>query len=82
MEKDSIEFNLLFMEKEEVEDLESFQPNILTKHCQFCRGTLDQNSKLINSNGNLYHTRCFVCAQCFQPFKVMKGRVKLIYFLE
>ena len=60
------------MVQEEVEELESFQPNILTKHCQFCKGVLDQNSKLINSNGNLYHTRCFVCAQCFQPFKVMK----------
>jgi len=55
--------------EEEVEELESFQPNILTKHCQFCREALDKNSKLINSNGNLYHTRCFVCAQCFQPFK-------------
>jgi len=57
------------MEEEEVESLETFQSNVATKHCQFCKEPLDQNSKLMNSNGNLYHIKCFVCAQCFQPFQ-------------
>jgi len=57
------------MEEEEIEELETFQLNAVSKYCNFCYQELQQNEKLINSNGNLYHPQCFVCAQCFQPFQ-------------
>ena len=54
--------------QEEVESLETFQPNCLVRHCEHCKGELDQDARIINSNGSLFHSKCFVCAQCFQEF--------------
>lgn len=39
------------------------------KNCEHCKDPLDDNMKIINSNGDLFHAKCFVCAQCFQPFE-------------
>ncbi|XP_023573141.1 LIM and senescent cell antigen-like-containing domain protein 1 [Octodon degus] len=36
--------------------------------CERCRGGFAPAEKIVNSNGELYHEPCFVCAQCFQPF--------------
>ena len=38
------------------------------KTCHHCKDALEDNTKIVNSNGDLFHTKCFVCAQCFQPF--------------
>ena len=54
--------------EEEIESLETFQPNSVARHCEHCKEELDHNSRIINSNGDLYHRKCFVCAQCFQEF--------------
>ena len=63
------------MEDEDaIESLESFQLNVTSKKCQHCKDPLQNNSRMINSNGSLYHTKCFVCAQCFQPFKVKSSK--------
>ena len=53
---------------EEVESLETFQHNIVPRHCLHCKDQLDDHSRIINTNGDLYHKHCFVCAQCFQEF--------------
>ena len=42
--------------------------NTEDKNCHHCKDTLEDNTKIINSNGDLFHTKCFACAQCFQPF--------------
>ena len=39
------------------------------RNCSHCKQALDENGKTINSNGDLFHARCFVCAQCFRPFE-------------
>lgn len=36
--------------------------------CERCKGGFDPAEKIVNSNGELYHEQCFVCAQCFQQF--------------
>ncbi|XP_066124661.1 LIM and senescent cell antigen-like-containing domain protein 1 isoform X3 [Saccopteryx bilineata] len=36
--------------------------------CERCRGGFAPAEKIVNSNGELYHEQCFVCAQCFQQF--------------
>ncbi|XP_063160985.1 LIM and senescent cell antigen-like-containing domain protein 1 isoform X4 [Candoia aspera] len=36
--------------------------------CERCRGGFASAEKIVNSNGELYHEQCFVCAQCFQQF--------------
>ena len=56
------------VEEEEVESLETFQPNIVPRHCLHCKQQLEEHSRIINTNGDLYHKECFVCAQCFQEF--------------
>ena len=55
-------------EELEVESLETFQHNTVPRHCLHCKQQLDENSRIINTNGDLYHKQCFVCAQCFQEF--------------
>ena len=54
--------------EDEVESLETFQHNILPRHCLHCKEQLQEHSRIINTNGDLYHKECFVCAQCFQEF--------------
>jgi len=36
--------------------------------CSRCGLGFEPKAKIINSNGELYHPECFVCAQCFRPF--------------
>nr|DBA33257.1 TPA: hypothetical protein GDO54_000970 [Pyxicephalus adspersus] len=36
--------------------------------CERCRAGFAPAEKIVNSNGELYHEQCFVCAQCFQQF--------------
>ncbi|GCB78881.1 hypothetical protein scyTo_0020725 [Scyliorhinus torazame] len=36
--------------------------------CGRCRTHFDPSERIVNSNGELYHEKCFVCAQCFQEF--------------
>lgn len=36
--------------------------------CERCKGGFAPAEKIVNSNGELYHEPCFVCAQCFQQF--------------
>ncbi|XP_048745158.1 LIM and senescent cell antigen-like-containing domain protein 1 isoform X1 [Ostrea edulis] len=36
--------------------------------CHRCHEGFGANEEIVNSNGEMWHTQCFVCAQCFQPF--------------
>lgn len=36
--------------------------------CELCKAGFTAAEKIVNSNGELYHEQCFVCAQCFQQF--------------
>uniref|UniRef100_A0A8C4QX56 LIM domain-containing protein n=1 Tax=Eptatretus burgeri TaxID=7764 RepID=A0A8C4QX56_EPTBU len=36
--------------------------------CTHCHEVIRSAEPVLNSCGQLYHPRCFVCAQCFQPF--------------
>jgi len=36
--------------------------------CSVCNEVFGGEEKMVNSNGQLYHENCFVCAQCFRPF--------------
>ncbi|XP_032492380.1 LIM and senescent cell antigen-like-containing domain protein 2 isoform X2 [Phocoena sinus] len=36
--------------------------------CQRCQARFPPAERIVNSNGELYHEHCFVCAQCFRPF--------------
>ncbi|XP_049341057.1 LIM and senescent cell antigen-like-containing domain protein 1 [Astyanax mexicanus] len=36
--------------------------------CELCKAGFSPAEKIVNSNGELYHEQCFVCAQCFQQF--------------
>lgn len=36
--------------------------------CERCQTRFDPAERIVNSNGELYHENCFVCAQCFRQF--------------
>uniref|UniRef100_A0AAR2IS75 LIM domain-containing protein n=1 Tax=Pygocentrus nattereri TaxID=42514 RepID=A0AAR2IS75_PYGNA len=36
--------------------------------CELCKAGFSPAERIVNSNGELYHEQCFVCAQCFQQF--------------
>lgn len=36
--------------------------------CQRCGEGFGTHEQIVNSNGEVWHPKCFVCAQCFQPF--------------
>ncbi|XP_076046413.1 LIM zinc finger domain containing stck isoform X2 [Oratosquilla oratoria] len=36
--------------------------------CTRCGEGFEAQEKIVNSNGQLWHKQCFVCAQCFRPF--------------
>uniref|UniRef100_A0A8B9PTD5 LIM zinc finger domain containing 2 n=1 Tax=Apteryx owenii TaxID=8824 RepID=A0A8B9PTD5_APTOW len=36
--------------------------------CERCQARFDPAERIVNSNGELYHENCFVCAQCFRQF--------------
>lgn len=37
--------------------------------CHRCNEGFNSQEQIVNSNGEIWHTQCFVCAQCFQPFQ-------------
>ncbi|XP_014661856.1 PREDICTED: LIM and senescent cell antigen-like-containing domain protein 1 [Priapulus caudatus] len=36
--------------------------------CARCSEGFGAHEQMVNSGGEVWHTKCFVCAQCFQPF--------------
>ncbi|OXU29330.1 hypothetical protein TSAR_006532 [Trichomalopsis sarcophagae] len=46
----------------------SFNMSLDHMFCSRCREGFEPNEKIVNSNGELWHPQCFVCAQCFRPF--------------
>jgi len=36
--------------------------------CRRCDQGFEPQEEMVNSDGEIWHTRCFVCAQCFQAF--------------
>jgi hypothetical protein len=36
--------------------------------CSHCDEGFEEKEKFVNTNGEVLHQRCFVCAQCFKPF--------------
>merc|ERR1712020_839028 len=36
--------------------------------CARCGLGFEPKAKIVNSNGELFHPKCIVCAQCFRPF--------------
>uniref|UniRef100_A0A4W6FHQ4 LIM domain-containing protein n=1 Tax=Lates calcarifer TaxID=8187 RepID=A0A4W6FHQ4_LATCA len=52
-----------------VHELTSNMANALANAmCERCKSGFAPAEKIVNSNGELYHEQCFVCAQCFQQF--------------
>ncbi|XP_066987488.1 LIM and senescent cell antigen-like-containing domain protein 1 isoform X2 [Macrobrachium rosenbergii] len=49
-----------------IRDLHIMSLNSMT--CTRCGESFEPQEKIVNSNGQLWHTQCFVCAQCFRPF--------------
>lgn len=37
--------------------------------CASCKDPFDSEQQIVNAKGEAFHTRCFVCAQCFQGFQ-------------
>ena len=42
--------------------------NLESVACARCDDGFEPKAKIVNSNGELFHSSCFVCAQCFRPF--------------
>ena len=42
--------------------------NLDSVACARCDDGFEPKAKIVNSNGELFHSGCFVCAQCFRPF--------------
>ncbi|XP_062536136.1 LIM and senescent cell antigen-like-containing domain protein 1 isoform X2 [Armigeres subalbatus] len=40
-----------------------------TMICTRCDEGFEPHERIVNSNGQLWHTQCFVCAQCFRQFQ-------------
>ncbi|XP_053679515.1 LIM and senescent cell antigen-like-containing domain protein 1 [Anopheles nili] len=40
-----------------------------TMHCSRCDEGFEPHERIVNSNGQLWHSQCFVCAQCFRQFQ-------------
>uniref|UniRef100_A0A3P9QBW2 LIM zinc-binding domain-containing protein n=1 Tax=Poecilia reticulata TaxID=8081 RepID=A0A3P9QBW2_POERE len=45
-----------------------FANALVSAVCERCKSGFAPTEKIVNSNGELYHEQCFVCAQCFQQF--------------
>ncbi|CAG0894766.1 unnamed protein product [Darwinula stevensoni] len=39
-----------------------------SSECSHCHENFEPKEQIVNSNGQLWHQRCFVCVQCFRPF--------------
>nr|KAF6444138.1 hypothetical protein HJG59_008459 [Molossus molossus] len=50
------------------EELSNMANALANAACERCKGGFAPAEKIVNSNGELYHEPCFVCAQCFQQF--------------
>uniref|UniRef100_A0A452QBR6 LIM zinc-binding domain-containing protein n=1 Tax=Ursus americanus TaxID=9643 RepID=A0A452QBR6_URSAM len=50
------------------EELSNMANALANATCERCKGGFAPAEKIVNSNGELYHEQCFVCAQCFQQF--------------
>ncbi|CAF2110727.1 unnamed protein product [Rotaria magnacalcarata] len=37
--------------------------------CANCHQAFATNEQIVNAAGHIWHTNCFVCTQCFQPFE-------------
>ncbi|CAF3145155.1 unnamed protein product [Rotaria socialis] len=37
--------------------------------CANCHQAFATNEQIVNAAGHIWHTKCFVCTQCFQPFE-------------
>ncbi|CAF0829431.1 unnamed protein product [Adineta ricciae] len=37
--------------------------------CANCHQSFATNEQIVNAAGQIWHTHCFVCTQCFQPFE-------------
>ena len=42
--------------------------NLDSVACARCDDGFEPKAKIVNSNGELFHSGCFVCAQCFRQF--------------
>merc|ERR1712233_168757 len=42
--------------------------NLESVACARCDDGFEPKAKIVNSNGELFHSSCFACAQCFRPF--------------
>jgi hypothetical protein len=42
--------------------------NLDTAVCSRCDYGFQPKAKIVSSNNEVYHSQCFVCAQCFRPF--------------
>jgi hypothetical protein len=40
--------------------------NLESVTCARCDDGFEAKAKIVNSNGELFHSGCFVCAQCFR----------------
>lgn len=36
--------------------------------CSHCDEGFEEKEKIVNTNGEILHQQCYVCAQCFKPF--------------
>lgn len=36
--------------------------------CSHCDEGFEEKEKIVNTNGEMLHQHCYVCAQCFKPF--------------
>ncbi|CAG2235479.1 unnamed protein product [Mytilus edulis] len=53
--------------------------------CYRCNEGFTPQEQIVNSNGEIWHTQCFVCAQCFQPFQdgvFMRKHIHVNPFVE
>uniref|UniRef100_A0A1A9UNV0 LIM domain-containing protein n=1 Tax=Glossina austeni TaxID=7395 RepID=A0A1A9UNV0_GLOAU len=50
-------------------ELQAANMSLGAMHCTRCAEGFEPNEKIVNSNGELWHTQCFVCAQCFRAFQ-------------
>ena len=42
--------------------------NLESVECARCENGFEPKAKIVNCNGELFCSGCFVCAQCFRPF--------------